>query len=116
MLVGCGGATVSEDEGGWFVRYDRVWPDGLAEHQTIWPDGRVLMRHGQTLERLTLDGEDVERIEGALEGEIPVGSPDDSPVRTLTLGDGTVIEAPRPDPGSATELLERLLDRHSLEP
>ena len=96
------------------VRYERVWPDGKVEEQTIDTSGKVLMKHGDVLERLTLDADDLALIEAALEQPIPTGSPDDSPKRTLELGDGRVIEAPRPEPGTATELLEQLMDTHSL--
>jgi hypothetical protein len=113
MVLGCG-AAAGEDDPGWFVRYERVWADGLRERETIWPDGRLLMRHGDHLERLTLAAADVDRLQTALDHDVPVGSPDDSPQRTITLGDGTVIGAARPDPGTITELLDRLLDRHTL--
>jgi hypothetical protein len=72
------------------------------------------MKHGDVLERLTLTAEDLATVEAALEEPIPTGSPDDSPRRTMELADGTVIEAPRPEPGTATELLENLMNTHSL--
>jgi hypothetical protein len=112
-VLGCG-AAAGEDDQGWFVRYERVWADGLRERETIWPDGRLLMKHGDYLERLTLTAADVDRLQTALEDDIAVGSPDDSPKRTITLGDGTVIAAARPEPGTITDLLDRLLDRHTL--
>jgi hypothetical protein len=72
------------------------------------------MRHGDVLERLSIRPTDVARIQEALQGPIPTGSPDDSPQRTLTLADGTVIAAPRPDAGTLTQLLAELLDTHAL--
>ena len=114
LVAGCG-STAGEDEAGWFVRYERVWPDGLTERETIWPDGRLLMHHGEHLERLTIEAEDVARIQAALEEDIPRASEDDSPRRTVTLPSGEEIVT-RPDRGSAIELLERLLDRHTLDP
>jgi hypothetical protein len=95
------------------VSYERAWPDGFVESQTIWADGRIEMRHGDRLERFTITPQDVDRVRVALGKTIPTGTPDDSPRRTLTLPDGTVLNAPRPDPGTATELLERLLERHT---
>jgi hypothetical protein len=111
-LVGC-----SADAGGLgptLVRYERVWPDGRVEEQTIDTSGKVLMKHGEVLERLTLTGDDVATIEAALERPIPTGSPDDSPKRTIELADGTEIDAPRPDEGTVTALLEHLMDTHTL--
>jgi hypothetical protein len=96
------------------VRYERVWPDGRIEEQTIDTSGKILMKHGDVLERLTLSAEDVATIEAALEQPIPTGSPDDSPKRTIELSDGTEIDAPRPDEGTVTLLLENLMDSHTL--
>jgi len=96
------------------VTYERLWPDGYTEREVIGNDGRVSMWHGESLERLTLSPEDMGRISDALDGDIPIGSPEDSPERTLTLADGAVIKYPRPESGSITELMDRLMDTHSL--
>jgi hypothetical protein len=112
VLVACGG--VGAGGGSKLVEYRQVWPDGRTDQETIWTDGRVEMLHGEARERITIPAADVTRITDALAQPIPTGSPDDSPRRTLTLGDGTVIENPRPDPGTATALLESLLNTHRL--
>ena len=116
LVVACsageGGDAVDTD--GALVRYVRVWDDGFTEEQTIEPDGRVLMQHGDTLERLTLEPDELDSIREALEREIPTGTPDDRPQRTLILADGTVIDAPRPEPGTITQLMDQLMDSHSL--
>lgn len=115
VLAGCASNSGGGGAGGGkLLHYARVWPDGTTEQQTIYVDGRLEMKHGEVLERLTLDPADLSRIKDALAQPIPTGSPDDSPKRTLELADGTVIEAPTPVPGSVTELLETLLDTHSL--
>lgn len=113
LLVACGssGGTTTA---GKLLHYQRVWPDGRIEQQTIYTDGRIEMKHGDTLERLTIPTEDVTRLQDALKADIPTGSPDDSPKRTLTLADGTIVEAPLPVPGTVTDLLEQLLDTHLL--
>lgn len=115
VLAGCGSSTGGGGAGGSkLLHYQRVWPDGNIEQQTIYSDGRVEMKHGDSLERLTLSTADLGRIQDALKQPIPTGSPDDSPKRTLELADGSVIEAPKPDPGTVTELLENLLNTHTL--
>jgi hypothetical protein len=105
---------ISSKLDGAFVEYQRDWPDGVTEWEAIADDGTILMFHGDRVERFSLPQAEVEMLREALTAEIPIGSRDDSPVRTLTLEDGTVIQAPRPEPGSITELLERLMERHSL--
>lgn len=112
LVIACGGSAGGG--GTRLLTYERVWPDGRTESQVVWSNGRVEMRHGDMLERLTLPGEDVDRLEEALEQPIPTDAPGASPERTLTLADGTVIAAPRPDPGTITELLDRYMDTHLL--
>ena len=119
VLAGCaggsgGGGTPSAAPAAFLVRYDRVWADGLTEQTVIAEDGKVLMRHGEHLERLVLDAADVERIRAAMAADVPAGDPGGSPDRTVTYGDGTVIAHATPDAGSVTELLERFMDTHSL--
>jgi hypothetical protein len=112
-MAGCasrGGATAGVE----LLHYQRVWPDGRVEQQTIYTDGRVEMRHGEVLERMTIRPTDIARIQDALQAPIPTGSAEDSPERTLTLADGTVVAWPRPDPGTVTELMEELLNTHGL--
>lgn len=114
-LAGCASGSGGGSGGGAkLLHYQRVWPDGNTEQQTIYTDGRIEMKHGETLERLTLSAADLARVADALKQPIPTGSPDDSPKRTLELADGSVIEAPRPEPGTVTELLENLLNTHTL--
>jgi hypothetical protein len=99
---------------GQLLAYQRVWPDGMTERTIVFEDGRVQMEHGDVLERLTLTAADLDRLREALARPIPTGSPSDSPKRTLTLGDGRVIEAPRPDPDTITALLDNLTSTHRL--
>ena len=111
ITVACGRTAASGHE---LASYERDWPDGLTEDITVWSDGYVEMHHGQHFERIAISSEDVKRLEDALAKPIPTGSPTDSPRRALTLADGTAIAVPRADPGTITELLDRLLSTHSL--
>jgi hypothetical protein len=108
-------ACSSGSGSGQLLAYQRVWPDGMTESTTVFDDGRVQMQHGDVLERLTLSAEDLSRLRAALAQPIPTGSPSDSPRRTLTLADGTVIQAPRPDPDTLTALLDNLTSTHRLD-
>jgi hypothetical protein len=110
LAAGCGNPTPTGEV---LVSYQRAWPDGYVERQTIWADGRIEMHHGERVERFSIRQVDLERVTSALEEAIPTGSPVDSPVRVLTLPDGTIVMAPRPEPGTVTELLDRLIETHS---
>lgn len=112
VVVACSASPGSD--GLKLLSYQRQWPDGKIEQLTILTNGHVEMKHGDYLERITIGAADVSRLQDALAMPIPTGSPDDSPKRTLTLADGTVISAPRPEAGTVTALLERLLDTHTL--
>ncbi|MFN8620404.1 MAG: hypothetical protein U0869_06625 [Chloroflexota bacterium] len=111
-LLACSGGSGGSG-GTKLLHYQRVWPD-QTEQETIYSDGRIEMKHGDTLERITISADDVKRIQDALAKPIPTGSASDSPVRTLTLADGKEIQYPVPDPGTVTELLESLLQTHKL--
>jgi hypothetical protein len=106
----CGGSAPGGEV---LVTYQRTWPDGYVDRETIWVDGRIEMHHGEHLERFRLTEADMRRLTAALQGPIPTGSPSDSPVRVLTLADGSVVTAPRPEVGTITELLDRLMERHA---
>lgn len=118
LVMGC---STNDATSGWtgpsedaLVTYQRMWPDGYEERQTVDADGSVRMLHGDRFERLALPSEDVDRIITALQDDILIGDPGDSPERTLTLADGTIIEHPQPVAGSIVELMDRLMDTHSL--
>ena len=97
------------------VRYERDWPDGYHEELVLADDGRVTMKHGDVLERLTLTSGQVDQMRAALGAGLPMGDLGDSLVRTVVLANGTSHSPVRPDPGSSVALLELLLTTHSLD-
>lgn len=110
--------TSTADQGdGELVVYERVWPDSITETTTIYQDGRVSMLHGEHLERFTLAEADLQLIRSALEAPLEpaadAASDPDAPRRTITLGDGTIVQVGEPEPEGAVDLLDRLTDTHS---
>ncbi len=111
LVVGaCGGGGQATT----LVTYQRAWPDGFHEEVTVLEDGRVTMRHGDVLERLTITADQVGMLRDALAAGLPMGDQGDTVVRTVTLGNGTTHSPVRVEPGSAVELLEVLMTTHSL--
>jgi hypothetical protein len=108
-LVACGGSQAAT-----VVTYQRAWPDGFHEELTVLEDGKVTMHHGDTLERLTLTGDQVQQLRDALAGGLTTGDQGDTLVRTVILADGLVHTPVRPVPGSAVDMLEVLLTTHTL--
>jgi hypothetical protein len=97
------------------VRYERDWPDGFHDELAITDDGHMTMKHGETLERLTLTAAQVDQVRAALAAGLPIGDQGDSLVRTVILANGSSHTPVRPDPGSAVALLELLMTTHSLD-
>lgn len=109
LLVACGGSQAAT-----VVTYQRAWPDGFHEELTVLDDGRVTMRHGDTLERLTLTADQVRMLRESLAAGLPMGDQGDSVVRSVILGDGSLHSPVMVRPGSPVELLEVLMTTHSL--
>jgi len=110
LLVGCSAGSSAAT----VVRYERDWPDGYHEELTITDDGRVTMKHGDVLERLTLSTDQVRQVRDALASGVPKGDKGDSLVRTVVLANGTSVTPVDPIAGSSVELLELLMTTHSL--
>jgi len=110
VLGACGGGGQAAT----LVTYQRAWPDGFHEELTVLEDGKVTMRHGESLERLTITPEQVGTLRDALAGGLPMGDQGDTLVRTVTLANATIHSPVRVEPGSAVELLEVLMTTHSL--
>jgi hypothetical protein len=109
LVVACGGGQAST-----LVTYQRDWPDGFHEELAVLEDGKVTMRHGDALERLTLTGDQVGMLRDSLAAGLPMGDQGDSLVRTVILGNGTVHAPVKVEPGSPVEMLETLMTTHSL--
>ncbi|MFN8520433.1 MAG: hypothetical protein U0667_13785 [Chloroflexota bacterium] len=109
LLAACGGGQAAT-----LVTYGRDWPDGFHEELTVQDDGKVTMRHGDTLERLTLTQDQLQLLRDALAGGIAMGDQGDSLVRTVTLATGTTHSPVLVEPGSAVEMLETLMTTHTL--
>jgi hypothetical protein len=109
LVVACGGWQAAT-----LVTYQRDWPDGFHEELTVLDDGKVTMRHGDTLERLALTADQVRMLRDALATGLPMGDQGDSLVRTVIEGDGSVHSPVTAEPGSSVEMLEILLTTHSL--
>ncbi len=110
LLAACGGGGSSAT----VVTYQRDWPDGYHEELTVTEDGKVTMRHGETLERMTLTADQVRQLRDALATGLPMGDQGDTLVRTVILANGTTHSPVRIEPGSSVELLETLMTTHSL--
>jgi len=113
-LVACSSAT--EPTGTPAYTITRSWSNGMEEQGLIYPDGRIVMTHGEHTERVTLPADQMAELAAAAALEIPVGTNSDDPIIGVTIGDGPVVRPAGLQQDLLPELLNRLLDSHTLHP
>jgi hypothetical protein len=94
----------------------RSWSNGYEESALIYADGRSLMTHGQLIERIKLPADQMALLAAAAALEIPTGTNSDDPIIGVTIGAGTQVRPAGLLKDSLPELLNRLLDSHTLFP
>ena len=113
-LVAC--SSAAEPTGTPAYTITRSWSNGMEEQGLIYPDGRIVMTHGEYTERVTLPADQMVELAAAAALEIPVGTNSDDPIIGVTIGDGPVVRPAGLQQDSLPELLNRLLDSHTLHP
>jgi hypothetical protein len=94
----------------------RSWSNGYEESALVYADGRSFMTHGLYKERLTLPADQMAMLAAAAALEIPAGANSDDPILGVAIGDGAPIRPAGLTTDSLPELLNRLLDSHTLNP
>ena len=94
----------------------RSWSNGYEESALVYADGRINMTHGQYIERITLPADQMATLAAAAAREIPVGANNDDPILGVTVGAGETVRPAGLELDSLPELLNRLLDSHTLNP
>jgi hypothetical protein len=94
----------------------RSWSNGYEESALVYADGRSIMTHGQYIERITLPADQMATLAAAAVREIPVGANSDDPILGVTVGAGETVRPAGLELDSLPELLNRLLDSHTLNP
>jgi hypothetical protein len=74
------------------------------------------MTHGQLIERIKLPADQMALLAAAAALEIPTGTNSDDPIIGVTIGAGTQVRPAGLLKDSLPELLNRLLDSHTLFP
>jgi hypothetical protein len=94
----------------------RSWSNGYEESALVYADGRSFMTHGLYKERLTLPADQMAMLAAAAALGIPAGANSDDPILGVTVGAGETIRPAGLEMDSLPELLNRLLDSHTLNP
>jgi hypothetical protein len=113
-LAACSSAT--EPSGTPAYTITRSWSNGMEETGAVYADGRVVMAHGEHTERVTLPADQMAELAAAAALEIPAGTNSDDPIISVTIGAGAPIRPAGLTKDALPELLNRLLDSHTLHP
>lgn len=113
-LAACSAAT--EPTGTPAYTITRSWSNGMEEKAVVYADGRTIMTHGEYSEKVTLPADQMADLAAAAALEIPAGANSDDPIIGVTIGDAAPIRPAGLTKDSLPELLNRLLDSHTLHP
>ena len=94
----------------------RSWSNGYEESALVYADGRTIMTHGEYSEKVTLPADQMAALAAAAALEIPAGANSDDPIIGVAIGAGAPIRPAGLTKESLPELLNRLLDSHTLNP
>ena len=109
-------STAAEPTGTPAYTVTRSWSNGMEEKAVVYADGRTIMTHGEYTERVTLPADQMAALAAAAVREIPFGANSDDPIIGVTVGAGETVRPAGLEPDSLPELLNRLLDSHTLNP
>jgi hypothetical protein len=113
-LAAC--STAAEPTGTPAYTVTRSWSNGMEEKAVVYADGRTVMTHGEYSEKVKLPADQMAALAAAAALEIPAGANSDDPIISITIGAGAPIRPAGLTKGSLPELLNRLLDSHTLNP
>ena len=92
----------------------RSWSNGMEERVEVFSDGKMIMTHGDFDERVTLPGDQMSELAAAAALPVDAGSNSDDPILGVTIGSSAAVRPAALTPGSIAELLNKLLDSHTL--
>jgi predicted S18 family serine protease len=113
-LAACSAST--EPTGTPAYTITRSWSNGMEEKAEVYADGRTIMTHGEYTERITLPADQMAALAAAAAIEIPAGSNSDDPIIGVSISDAAPILPAGLPTDSLPELLNRLLDSHTIFP
>ena len=113
-LAACSAAT--EPTGTPAYTITRSWSNGMEEKAVVYADGRTIMTHGEYSEKVTLPADQMADLAAAAALEVPAGSNSDDPIIGVSIGDAAPVRPAGLTTDSLPDLLNRLLDSHTLHP
>ena len=86
----------------------------MEERVEVYADGRTIMTHGDFEERVTLPSDQMAELAAAATTPADAGSNSDDPILSVVVGSTAEVRPAALTPGSIAELLNKLLDSHTL--
>jgi len=86
----------------------------MEERVQVFADGKLIMNHGDHEERVVLPPDQLAELATAAAVPIAPGSNSDDPIIGVTIGGSAEVRPAALTPGSIAELLNTLLDSHTL--
>ena len=112
IAAACGAST--EPSGSLLYSATRSWSNGMEERVEVFSDGKTIMTHGDYDERVTLPSDQMSDLAAAAALPVDAGSNSDDPILGVTIGSSAAVRPAALTPGSIAELLNKLLDSHTL--
>jgi len=112
IAAACGAST--EPSGSLLYSATRSWSNGMEERVEVFSDGKTIMTHGDFDERVTLPSDQMRELAAAAALPINAGSNSEDPIIGVTIGSSAEVRPAALTPGSIAELLNKLLDSHTL--
>ena len=94
----------------------RSWSNGMMEKAEVYGNGAVVMEHGDYTEKLRLPEDQLAQLRAAAEGGVAPGNNADDPISGVTVSGSDEVRPAALTEGSLADLLNRLLDDHTLNP
>jgi len=88
----------------------------MEERVEVYADGRTIMTHGDFEERVTLPSDQMAELAAAATTPADAGSNSDDPILGVAIGDSAPVRPAGLTTDSLPELLNRLLNSHTLFP
>ena len=112
IAAACGAST--EPSSSLLYVATRSWSNGMEERVEVFSDGKTIMTHGDYDERVTLPSDQMSELAAAAALPVDAGSNSDDPILGVTIGSSAEVRPAALTPGSIAELLNKLLDSHTL--
>ncbi len=114
LVIAAACTATPEPAGSLLYAATRSWSNGMEERVEVFSDGKTIMTHGDYDERVTLPSDQMSDLAAAAALPVDAGSNSDDPILGVTIGSSAEVRPAALTPGSIAELLNKLLDSHTL--